>query len=327
MTTNMNNNRLFFTMIEKPTVFILGAGASVPYGYLTGKGLREDICNNFEQRIVNLVNSDPQYSSYSVEPFSKDAIKLTETFFDSHTLSIDLFLARNPKFAEIGKQAIVTSILESERKSSFGEKMQDIFKSQDWYSYLFDKMTAEMSDPESYDKFYRNEVTFITFNYDRSLEHFLYESLRNSFSEAPTDKIQNQFNKIKIFHVYGVVDKLLWRDGSTKYREIPSLTTINVLSRNIKIVHERSIPGDDIKAMKDIIKEAKRIYFLGFGYARENLEILGLPAVLGGQQIFGTAFTFTNNEISEIKRRLSGPRSLNPWILDIDCLGLLRDWL
>jgi len=33
-------------MIKTPTLFILGAGASKPYGYLTGAELRADIINN-----------------------------------------------------------------------------------------------------------------------------------------------------------------------------------------------------------------------------------------------------------------------------------------
>lgn len=34
-------------MINTPTVFILGAGASVPYGYPTGASLRASIIRNF----------------------------------------------------------------------------------------------------------------------------------------------------------------------------------------------------------------------------------------------------------------------------------------
>ena len=34
-------------MIKEETVFILGAGASCPYGYPDGKELREQICSNF----------------------------------------------------------------------------------------------------------------------------------------------------------------------------------------------------------------------------------------------------------------------------------------
>ena len=35
-------------MIKTPTVFVLGAGASIPYGYPSGEKLREEICHELE---------------------------------------------------------------------------------------------------------------------------------------------------------------------------------------------------------------------------------------------------------------------------------------
>jgi len=45
-------------MIEHNTVFILGAGASVPYGYPTGNKLRHDIIFSAKGMLENLVNSN-----------------------------------------------------------------------------------------------------------------------------------------------------------------------------------------------------------------------------------------------------------------------------
>lgn len=320
-------------MIDKPTVFILGAGASVPYGYPTGEGLREDICKNFLDRIVGLVKE-----VYSSQPdvaltTAKETQRFTSAFLNSSTPSIDLFLSRNISFADIGKEAIVTSILTAEENGAFRENMRAGLQAQDWYSYIYHKMTEDMIDPESYKNFYQNEVTFITFNYDRSLEHFLFESLRNSFTSASLAEIQAQFNLIKIFHVYGAVDKLPWQGGLTAYGEKPSLRNLTPLKSNIKIIHERTISENDLNLMKEKIKEASRIYFLGFSYAKENLNMLRIPAIFNvTQQVYGTAFNLTEKETSEIKARLSpyfhtdGPQ-FDPKIMRTDCRSLLRDWL
>ena len=42
-------------MIGDETVFILGAGASAPYGYPIGGGLRDDICLNFKSDMSALL--------------------------------------------------------------------------------------------------------------------------------------------------------------------------------------------------------------------------------------------------------------------------------
>ena len=255
-----------------------------------------------------------------------------QTFFNSSTPSIDLFLARNMGFADIGKLAIVSSILEAETKSAFREHMTDI--SQDWYSYLFKEMTKEMIDPESYKNFSSNAISFITFNYDRSLEQFLYESLRNSFNIAPVDNIIKQVTEIPIYHVYGVVDNLIELGGETPYRTYYSIDYINRLIKNIKVVHERNLSEDYLAKMKTVIKEAARIFFLGFSYANENLEVLGLPALLdGNQEIYGTALNFTNKEIKKTQEylrsnfKVKDPQLENPMIVNMDCRMLLRDWL
>ena len=80
------------------------------------------------------------------------------------------------------------------------------------------------------------------------------------------------------------------------------------------------------------IKEAKRIYFLGFGYAEENLKLLKIPEVLSkGQKIFGTALGFYEEEIIRTKFKLNG-KWVNNFHSDMilencDCLSLLRKYL
>jgi hypothetical protein len=318
-------------MITRETVFILGAGASVPYGYPTGNELRNDICRNFEKRIVELTKKDPESSNLDVRQISKEAREFTNVFFKSSTLSIDLFLARNKQFAEIGKKAIVLSILEAERDSRFREDMSDN-GSQDWYSYLFQKMTEDLISPESYDNFDGNLVTFITFNYDRSLEHFLYESLSNAFRSAPKDKIIKQLRSVQIFHVYGIVEKLPWQGGKTEYGNDYSIDYINGMKDSIRLINERTCP--DIRAMEVAMHNASRFYFLGFGYADENIDVLGIRKIFNGdQKIYGTALGFTQKEIDQkrgylsINFRVKDPRLNNPRIQDVDCRKLLRDWL
>ncbi len=131
-----------------------------------------------------------------------------------------------------------------------------------------------------------------------------------------------------------MIDKLIEQGGETPYRTNYSMDYIKRMTKNIKVVHERNPSEDYLAEIKTVIKKATRIYFLGFSYAHENLEILGLPTLLdGNQEIYGTALNFTKKEIMETREylrknfKIRDPQLENPRIIDVDCRMLLRDWL
>ncbi len=123
-------------MIDQETIFIIGAGASRPYGYPTGYELRKYICINFPP-LLRRISGNSQFSHIRAA-WNSEAKELAKVFEKSSTPSIDLFLARNNNFSEIGKIAILLSIFEAERKSRFRENSH--IEEQDWYSYLYQKM-------------------------------------------------------------------------------------------------------------------------------------------------------------------------------------------
>jgi hypothetical protein len=319
-------------MITEDTLFILGAGASFPYGFPTGKELRRKICKEFSQDYSVLIK---HRASPTPDYFDGDEIKIAvnfaNIFFKSSTPSIDLFLARNHNFSEIGRKAIALTIWKAENNSIFRE---DVDQSQDWYSYLYQRMTETLTDPDNYKLIDQNKISFITFNYDRSLEYFLYESIINSFISIPrTQPPRGDLFPFSIQHVYGQLAYLPWQ--GTHYLDyaakINNLDFINIYN-NIKVIYDRT--GSDLTIIKDQISKAKRIFFLGFGFAKENLEALGIPELLtGDQKIYGTAFGMTEKEITSVRKTLSqnfktkDPRLNNPIIKDINCYELLREYL
>lgn len=323
-------------MINIKTVFILGAGSSVPYGYPTGQGLRHQICTKFKDR-YSQIKSGTQIGNTQYEFVKPKIEEFCKKFKDSSTPSIDLYLARNPEYAQFGKMAIALSILDSEKNSVFREDLKENSK-YDWYRYICHKMTSTLSEPDSYKRFGENKVTFITFNYDRSLEHFLYESLKNSFNVRDTE-ILLEFKKIPILHVYGKVSDLPWENPeglsylSTK--DDPYSYGVELAQKwaaNIRIVHERT--EADFTAIHNAISEAKRVFFLGFGYAPENIEILkSLTALKRSPQIYGTALGSSEKEINDAVALIRNSllpvavSAAKPMIRNADCLQLLRDCL
>ncbi len=296
-------------MIKQNTVFVLGAGASSPYGYPTGMGLRNKIIDTFPHLMDMMRAAKGSWSGYIPEPQS--TVDFVHRFRDSRTNSIDLFLSRNSDqevMVLTGKVAIATIILDSEAGSTFDNP---IFKDEDidWYNYLYNSMTNELRNPND-THFVENKISFITFNYDRSLEAFLHQALINSFGAVHTQTLEEELHKITIVHVYGVVAALPWQgvaNGHTAEYPIKELnpTHIHFGSEQIRVIDEDRGHPDILQARK-LLKEASRVFFLGFGFAPENLEILGIPDVLHrGTPVFGTVMNLHKGEIDNIKGRLA----------------------
>jgi hypothetical protein len=280
-------------------------------------------------------------------------------FENSSTKSIDLFMARNPNLAPIGKYIIAFEIFSAEERSQFRERAEWVqeaykhrrdettlerylqrkdFQGGDWYSYLFDRLTAGLVGKDDLPDFSEGKVTFITFNYDRSLEYFLYESLRNSFTQVPEAQVVECLKSLKILHIYGQITPLKWQDSNegVDYRPPISESLLYSASQNIRTIYEEK-QNQQLTEAQDVLSQAEQILFLGFGYAPENMEVLGLHGVIPPScQVYGTAFGMMDKEIADILHTIrSGRRAdsdghkerYDTLIYPCDCLELLRKQL
>lgn len=287
-------------MITQNTLFILGAGASHPYNYPSGKELRKRICFEFVDNYRNLILKNT--SNENIDAYLQVLTNFTTKFYKSSNKSIDLFLARNPKLLDLGKYAIALEILKAENESNFREEIKR--PEYDWYSYIFDRLTNTFLDEKNY-AISDNKVSFITFNYDRSFEQFLFESLLNSFEDLKGPKAAEEINKIHIIHIYGKVSPLPWEaDGLTiKYKSELSDLNTGIAVGNIQVMNEALEDNVTVKT-RELIQNAKKIFFLGFGYAKENIELLNFPKILHESQfIYGTGLGLTNREINVISAK------------------------
>ena len=82
----------------------------------------------------------------------------------------------------------------------------------DWYEYLSVKLNS------SFEEFGENKLSVITFNYDRSLEHYLLNSLINLHGKT-CDECVKALAQIPIVHVYGQLGERPYpQQGSQMYR-------------------------------------------------------------------------------------------------------------
>lgn len=292
------------------TVFILGAGASKPYGYPTGNELRRQIYYDFPNDFMN--DNSQWVTSEMRESFSTNIKEFTDAYEKAKGISIDLFLSINSGFQWIGKIAIVQRILEAEQKSIFNEDEND------WYTYLFSKINSRNPSTDSYKEFGADKYSFVTFNYDRSLEYFLWSTFRNSYKLTKENELLKAFGTLRIWHIYGQIEYLPWqalvstssmpeKKRAFDYRpQSYNYSTLDYMSRNIRVIHDNSrLSSECVDQAKAEIISADKIIFLGFGFAQENLDVLGLPDILENvpksKKIYSTCFHMTLNEREEKK--------------------------
>ena len=328
-------------MIDIPTVFILGAGASKPYGYPTGNELKEFITSKLFTLLNRFIREREELQVVR-EACERNVREFVESFRGTVD-SIDLFLSRRPEFMEVGKLAILYSIFHFEHKSRV-----DLTEG-DWLAYLFRKMITTARKPNQL-ALNLNNVSFVSFNYDRSLEQFIYTKLINSFGEKIDSIIKEQISQIPILHVYGKVADLPWEESSgltvdynANPNQIDMWRSSDIVAKDFGglqehwqkqifiIEDERAQNQQNIDAIKSIIEAAKRVFFLGFGFADENMGIIGFPDILrDGQEIRGTIMDITPHEFKQTAARfmpyLTDGR-IRKNFLNGSCLDLLRNHL
>ena len=336
----------------------MGAGASCPYGYPSGAGLRAWICLNggFNDSCVDYQRNLRERGKNNNLPINEFISK----FSKSNRQSIDLFMTANPKIAQTGKYIIAFAIFEAEKRSHFREQAQlaqeqysnlslgppsrrflakKYFQGDDWYSFLYNRLIEGQNGPNTLPDFSKGNLAFITFNYDRSLEQFLYEALCHSFTEVPEEEIIQSLKQLKILHAYGQIAPLKWQDPKygVDYGLDINESLLQKSAANIKTIYEQK-ESSELNEARGILAQAEQIFFLGFGYAEENLEILKLPdRTRRMTSIYGTAFGLESREKYDIRNRIKQwlPAGYSDQVgigylgssENMDCLKLLRNYL
>ena len=264
-------------MIKDPTVLILGAGASMPFGFPNGLTLKNDIKTMVENQSNKALT---ELTTPNVRRRFMARLK------HSSEESIDAFLEHEEdgENIEFGKMAIAATLLPYEQEDilfqnplTSGEKGIRY----NWYHYLWNQLNTSFED------FERNKLSIITFNYDRSLEYYLFTTMKSKFPSREIEEYKKKLAAIPVIHIYGKLGHLPWEsedersvvpynhDWTQSDLDLGPLyekkALISKAGRQIRIVHEDGKIGE-AETIKTVLCGAKRIYFLGFGYDMINLR-------------------------------------------------------
>lgn len=261
-------------MITKKTVLILGAGASYPFNLLLGDELKLAILNLTKNAATIWLNHgvDSQTTINFHDALSKCGLK-----------SIDAFLRDLPQFINLGKLTIAKCLLDHENSDLlFAPEARRCESS--WYEHLF----GEMND--SFESFDKNNLSIITFNYDRSLEHFLHTSLCNSSGKGSVE-CTKKLKAIPIIHVHGQLGYLPWQGTPClNYGTASTVENVITAANGIKIIHEDIDDSPEFQKACQLLEDAEKILILGLGYHEINLKRLKIHKLgLRSKDLFGTA--------------------------------------
>ena len=308
-------------------IFIIGAGCSVPYGFPTGAMLMQKLKDfnygdkNLDspsfsppsylfdlyhelfgkyQHYTTLRKADEQHAFHveniTSKKISETIVPFAKSIRHSMMVSTDEFLKnrlgqKQNEQADFGKRLIAREILVAERESEKQFSYEDgkrISKKYwlgniDWIQHLLSQIDQQSNWEEIL-----KQTVFLTFNYDRVLEYciFLYLTSDKQYSDADAHAF---IKEMQIHHVNGFIGSLeeipFGAVENDKYQEI---------AKRMETVWEKRRNRDESEKEKyqRFLKNAERVYFMGFSYIPDNLESIGIPRgaeIIRNAKVYATA--------------------------------------
>ena len=288
-----------------------------PFGFPSGSAWSKQICDALTSgSLANLLHDTLGHQHDVITSFSKE-------FYLSGKPTIDAFLEHRTEYEQLGKAVIAATLIRHETDSVF-----DIMVNPGEYNWL--RYTYERLD-SGFEEFGENKVSFITFNYDRVLEWFFVTALSNSYKKRPSECAE-LLKRIPIIHLHGRLGYLPWEASDGNKRDFNgdiTKETLEACVKEIKIIYEDPSDGRDAEFThaRELLDEAERVYILGFGFHRTNVERLGLNKLTKKDKSLATGYGLTQREQGDIRNHITdGCVAINSEFRCIDFCRNIVDW-
>jgi hypothetical protein len=278
----------------KETLFVIGAGASVPYGYPTGKQLKQTICDlrfdRNDSEIQHFIAHDShRWQTYaSVLPILEKVgidrgsqIQLANEFMHSGCASIDAFVAGHTGDQQLVtnvKRAIAAILLRCESKA----KLFSPDTNGNWYETVWNRLVGSATKAHEIDF---SKLKILTFNYDRSFEAYLLIACENRFKLQPLEAA-GIVSQLEIRHVYGcLADVYPYVESGLHFASSNVEEAVSSCADNLRLIPEQRClandsKGDPFEFARTAAFSAKSLLFLGYGFDELNDERLNLKSTL-----------------------------------------------
>lgn len=338
-------------MDNKKKLFILGAGASIPYGYPSGLNLIKDIIHHIDKdKILYPIPLQPH--KYTLEDFAaklnnffggiegielvelerngkilktikaknstsplnsavislyeiEELTSLKEALTQFAPVSIDEFIRDNPLYAFAGKCMIVYTLLARENPDHFHlnytppttkkDEVNGVNNEHDnWYPYLLSDILSGCADNPK--KIMNSGMSFITFNYDISLDFYLQSRL-NEIQILKDLNDNSYLEEYKVHHVYGSIygdekpqyGKFKYTEPKDLFNNFLRLTKSCNLYENIQTMYKERSQENNYNYL-DTYEKHNEIIFIGFGFNSDNLKKICFPSTIHGSNGYNEMF-------------------------------------
>lgn len=307
-------------MFKSRTLFVVGAGASAELGLPVGAGLKTKIAEKLsfsfqhgrdlikgDWRIYEAIRAMAHATSENPGAYTQAGRRISvgmqiapsiDTFLDAHKDDNHVVAS--------GKLGIASAILEAESNSKLyadyrqGDRPDMARAEGTWLPAVASRMVEGVGKGDLHALF--NNVSFITFNYDRCIELFLYHAIQDYYG-ITGEQSSELMRSLEIRHPYGVVGRLPWQTGGGDPvpfgAELEGRSLLKV-SERIKTFTERVDEGDQLESMKSLVQKAQTIVFLGFSFQAQNMELLAVRNKGSTGRVFSTAFGFSQSDCAVI---------------------------
>lgn len=276
-------------MLRDGTLFILGAAVSAEVGFPLGLSLTREIADALptEQGGADQIRAGAAALGIPyrrLTPRLKAGLPLSA--------SIDNFVehhAGDESLISLAKLGIAHCILKAERRSAFYISNNDTdfpgSKKDSSFLDLFRLIVGGVSRQNLDEALGR--VSFVTFNYDRCLEHFFHRALM-AYSGVSDSEARSLVRNLKIHHPYGSLGSLEGPEG-IRFGEDWEGLDLTQAAKTIRTFSEE-MASESYKTARAMVASAFQVIFLGCAPHKQNMVLIRPTEQVSVRKVFGTAY-------------------------------------
>jgi hypothetical protein len=312
-------------LLRKPTLFVLGAGASFELGMPLGVTLAVQIADylKFKFDYSRIIEGNFDLFEALRSHFSssdRDQSKLNSHLNAASRVRNGIRIARSVdnyvdfhrgdlEVQMMAKLAIFDCILKGEKASKLSQKpdgsksLYDVDKLEKTWIHEFVSLLFDGVSKDQLDNVFTN-LSVISFNYDRCLQQGLVLALHNLY-HLDLSSCNNLVDKLEIVYPYGSLGPLNSRAsaeaipfGVDMYKGL-----LFEKSKAIRTYTEQQMDTSEIEKIESFVIKSQNIVFLGCAFHPQNIKALTARSNSFDKTIIGTAFEISDDGVLQIAAR------------------------